>query len=877
MSEDKKNILSNSVSGNALKELQKRIGTSNDLLKKHQDGYDKSDLELDASTSRATHMLEKRVSYFFNAVTSKGNGAHKNVSSNTVDSMLAVAGKDFENNSSKKSLAKKTSDSIEQSKKEILAMNKKFLSGMMETNKKNFQENLITYNLIMKIIPKMRLVMKTFTNTIISPDDFTKSSLNAIIAQENMSENTINEVRDRVYSLLEDYNLNDNLQNDITAYLRDGKIFYIVKSLNDEIKEMLTESEHLDPDNGQLKYKNIGSNICNARDLNSLKNTTLTEDVITNNLSPNGKYLKESVCEIFNVPKEKNTDIAKAIENINEFINEHFVIGNTNHLLEEHINYSNLNEDSSIADFFNNNMQTNSKKGMQINSANNVNKTLNADLTDEEKEKILKSNLDGRNSAVVKRVSAGNIVPLEYENKILGYIYLDIVEYDPDGTVIPSDKSDAGNDNTAFLNSNASGAGNILQNMIYTAKDDSSNKSSEKTSAENPNGVPGISAADDARLEFIAKTFTNQLSAKTNMSLLKKSSSLKTAIYNTLSIKKLNRSEKIRVVYLKPDEVVYINRGQSIFDNILFFSKLYITSLMTILMQNVLRGSPKRITYVEVGLDNNAANSVNQVIRDMKSKDITSVHNMDIQSLLNIASDYQDLYIPVVDGEKPISFDQLEAQEAQSLDNEFLNWLSNNIFSSLLPASFLTEVDNVDFAKSLSMQNSRFLRDIVSDQKILSSGYTELIRRIYYHNYKVNEQKDIDSNIKVDNSDTSTIAADILDFDFENIDIKFPSPSSLNLTNLTDQISNATSVVETIVANLPMDGISEEQKPEFEAEFKSRLMAQYVPTMDWSGIEEIVKDIKHDLVSKSIKKKLVASEKKDDEAASDSSEESSDF
>lgn len=846
------NILSTPLSKSAQTAILDRVNNSNELLQKKQFGLTPEEIDLHNRQIKALNTVESRVNAIFRSHTGSGNKNSQNTSNETIDSMLSIANTEYGAKGRSKSLDKRTKEAIEKAQKEILDLNKTFLNNMLETNKKNFQENLTTYNLIMKIIPKMRMVMKTFVNTIISPDDFTKSSLNIVLDQNGLSPEVLDEVRERIYSMVDGYGIDKNLSEDVMAYLRDGKLFFIVRSMNDEIKRMLVESGE-QGESGVLDYKKFQSELVTIKDKNLFKNDSFNESVRSASFDNKTSHIIKSLNESFGVPENDFKAIDSAVTNIEKYISESFIIGNSLHLLEEHESFL-AEDDNSITEFFgmvagNNSSTSVPKAGEKYKSKEK--------LTDKEKEAIKKSNLDGREYALFKRVSAGNIVPLEYENNILGYIYLDIVEYDPDGTVIPSDKSDSSTQTSSFLNANASGAGNILQNMVYAGKEEpSSYDKSGKTKVENPNGTNGLSAADDARLMFIAKTFTNQLSAKTNIKLLKKSTQLKTAIYNTLAIRKISSNEKIRIVYLKPEEVVYIDRGQSIFDNILFFAKLYITSLLTLLMQNVLRGSPKRIAYVEVGLDNNAANSVNQVIRDMRSKDITSVQNMDIQSLLNIVGDYQDLYIPVIDGEKPIIFDQLESQEAQSLDNDFLNWLSNNIFSSLLPASYLTEVENVDFAKSLSMQNSRFLRDIVGDQKILSEGYTTLIRRLYDLNIKSNEdeeEKTAQSERIKENTNTS-ITAD--EFIVQNIEVLFPSPSSLNLTNITDQISNAGQVVDTIIESLKVDEITTDEEEDFKKQVKTELMSQYVPTMDWAGYNDVVEKIKREFIFKRISSKL---------------------
>ena len=166
------------------------------------------------------------------------------------------------------------------------------------------------------------------------------------------------------------------------------------------------------------------------------------------------------------------------------------------------------------------------------------------------------------------------------------------------------------------------------------------------------------------------------------------------------------------------------------------------------------------------------------------------------------------------------------------------------------------------------MQNSRFLRDIVGDQKILSEGYTTLIRRLYDLNIKSNEdeeEKTAQSERIKKNTNTS-ITAD--EFIVQNIEVLFQSPSSLNLTNITDQISNAGQVVDTIIESLKVDEITTDEEEDFKKQVKTELMSQYVPTMDWAGYNDVVEKIKREFIFKRISSKL-----NDDPSDMDNSEE----
>jgi hypothetical protein len=436
-------------------------------------------------------------------------------------------------------------------------------------------------------------------------------------------------------------------------------------------------------------------------------------------------------------------------------------------------------------------------------------------------------------SAMVKKLLPENIVKLEFNDKCFGYVYVDsVVDENINGLA-----NNMGNGQQNINITTNSPMGTVL----YSGKDTPAN-------SEGLGQMSGeLGAAMDAKLQFIASAFANRLSVDQNISLLKNNEELKNAIYNSLKVKRLIKQDKLRVTFFKPSEIIHIDRGSSIFDNILFFAKLYIASLITILMQNIIRGGDKRAYYVDTGLENDIANTVQQVIKDVKSKDITGIHNMDIFSILNIVGETSDYYFPTIDDTKPVTIDTVAGLQNPSLDNDFLNWLSNNIFSGMgLPSAYLTEVENVDFAKTLSMQNTRFIRDIVSEQVILGKGYTTLVQKIYYIEYTLNEKNTSkkDKDTEEENDEETSLTDRLAMINVADIKVSFPSPMSLNMTNLNDQISNLSSFIDPIVETIDW-GKSDKEKAV--AMLKGEMMRQYIPNVDWNMIDGIVSKIKKDL------------------------------
>lgn len=894
---------SDPIGAKVTKDIIRRLDNNRGRIHKKQYELDQEDIDLNSRSDKLNNTISKRIESTLNNITSRSRVDGSNSSTNELDAIISMSQSIIKNGNDRNNKITQRAKSINDVRAEIVKANSQSMLEMVQNNKSQVNELLTTYNMIIKLIPKMRLAIKTIANTIISPDDFTKSTL-ATFIEDRIESKQKSAIVNRVDDLIEAHELNKELQNDVITYLKNGDLFFLALSQNEQIKRMLTEGvaegetknysseqEYLLREE-QTKILNEdaskGFPIFSDSTINSVKyasNSNLLEsgkvgDYAENNISGFEKQYLTELFESFNITVDKldGVKLASVMENVNSVIANEFIISNSSTLVNE----SNmLNSDfleESANNFFYNDTQDITPGSMEDNVlAQPTSATLNKekDATEAEKAKIRKMKFAGRERPILRRVSKANIVPLEFNGKILGYLHLDLVEIDPDGTVLPSDRPDNGQEANSFMPSQATGNGTILQNMVFMGKDipmDGDGKSTVNKKVENPNGSPGLTTVDDARLNFIANVFTNKLSRDTNIRILRRNPALKNAIYTSLSIKQLNSNEKIRVVYLKPEEVIHISRGQSIFDNVLFFSKIYIASLVTILTQNIMRGSSTRVVYCEVGLDNNPANSVQQVIRDLKSKQIASVHNMDLQTILNVTGEFTDMYIPVIDGEKPISFDSIDAQNNKALDDEFLTWLSNNIFSGIgLPASYVSDVESVDFAKTLAMQNTRFLRDIISDQAILGDGYTKLIRRLYYLTYNVNENRlgDDPEDTKVDKINDTALSnndfSGIINFDVNNIDIRFPSPASLNVTNINDQLSNLNSVVDGITQNIEFDKneVKEDEKEVVINKIKNKLIRQFAPSIDWDSVQHTVDETLREIKEEKIRKGISNDEKKD--------------
>ena len=571
-----------SISSSALKALD-RLSASTDKVISVQSGIPKELLNAGKALDDLAQDVNKSVLKTYNSFVGLG----QDYSAQEVNQILSLSQKNA--TQTKKNMQKVVADfkksmSNNDAAQELVKVRKEYKASLYSS-----------YDLIVSIIPKMRLALNTFANSIISPDDFSKRSLSVFFNEKNLTETDREEVASRLRMIIEKYGLEKELKEDVIDALVKGEKFWAVLSINDELKGLLKES---------AQSKNGGYTTLEGQCRSMLNEHYATREETV---------LLEDGLELF-MDADKKLTKERFAEDLDEFLSETFAIGKAEQFLSEHVTLLEEVENSGVFK-----IHDPSAKG------------------EDSKDDMPDAAIDGlqlsSDTAVLKKLKAENIVKLEFDGKVYGYVYVDTI------TIDEKDKTQRTGSGSASPDPNAQPnlVTTSVQNVLYSSNDIDKGVTGEKKTVIN-----------DPKLMFIADTFVNRLSKKQNVKLLKKSEQLKYVVYHSLITRRITKDEKVRVLFFTPDEVVHIDRKQSIFDNVLFFAKLYIATLITILMQNVVRGADKRAYYVDIGLENDAANAINSVIRDIKTKELSNVYNMDLTSMLNVLGDFNDYYIPSI-------------------------------------------------------------------------------------------------------------------------------------------------------------------------------------------------------------------------------------
>ena len=623
------------------------------------------------------------------------------------------------------------------------------------------------YEIIYEHIPQLAQALDTYVDNILSPDDFTKDVFNLFYDGETVRTSGGDDASEgSVIRRLRHITKTYKLEEKASTIIRDT----LMKG--DQFVAIFKLEKELETmltehsDRDLFPYSDRPELLSEGKVLTS-HDIPLTEEDIQN-IQESGIFdMDEFVTESGNLNIDANTLAGK----ISECINKNVIYTTSKDLI--------LEEDALILEDFTKHQSTVVRN--TINFGMPQRKTDNAPLR--------------INGSVLKVLEPERVIKLALDDMVFGYYYIEKVDDENFGKELSSGKQ-------------AIGLGMAIKDVDV-----------EKYMKTN----------------LITDLFIRGISEKIDKKFIRKNKDFKHLIYNLLRQGYII-DKQIQITYIPPDEVVhfYINEdgdyGNSILKKVLFVAKLYLAVLTSTLMTKLVRSSEKRVFYIEVGLDNDAEQAVQNFVRDIKNKELKMADLQDINTVLNNPGQFSDYYIPTINGERPIEIDTLPGMDAD-MDNEFLEYLLRAMLSGMgVPSSFLQYTEDVEFVRTLAMQNGKFVRAIIHYQKQFGSFFSEVYRKLYKNEYMYDENKSSDGNNKKNDRDDGIV--------YDKIEVKFPPPSSLNMTALSEQINNSRDIIEFIVSTILGEHPSEEEKHYA----RKAVTMNMLPSIDWEKFEELIKE-----------------------------------
>ena len=342
-----------------------------------------------------------------------------------------------------------------------------------------------------------------------------------------------------------------------------------------------------------------------------------------------------------------------------------------------------------------------------------------------------------------------------------------------------------------------------------------------------PNGIVDLSYQHYTRDKNLVDRLANLIIQSFDKKMLERNIQFKNEIAEIIMAHRFSEG-RLSFVFIPENEVVRIlinedenGKGHSVIEPTLFPARMYL--MLTLYnMLYILNNNMTRVHYLKSsGLNKNYAAQIQRVMRKFQSRRITiddiysysgvlnKVGGMGEMVLPSGRGDYKALETDVIEpANTPINIEFLEQQRRQAISGSGIPYLmSTNM------------IDEVDFAKTMEMANTRFLSTISSYKIDFNRGITELYRKLLAYN------TDLEENV-------------IQSFRFQ-----FHSSKQQNLNITTDMITNFNGLVEMVASiYYSQDQLQDqEQKPTpIVKHLRKELAKDYLPQLDFDQLEEII-------------------------------------
>ena len=630
------------------------------------------------------------------------------------------------------------------------------------------------YEKLISVIPEVSIIVDTYIENIISPESFDSKQI-MFSYNDNSNPEFSAFMQQRVEQIIEDHKIEEEIRKVIYDRVSCGHGYFAVINYNEFIEQMLKESEE-----GVPEFPANGFSIQESKNFNAEDFDFST--VLTESADSELDYVTENNCkqliELFDLQYRLHEAEVSLLEESAEPTTK------VKKLSPEEI-FKNIGD-----------------LGANMFKVKSTSEFIDSKFAGE---KTLKNGSDDLNVAgtIVFKLDPRNLVPIETDNNVcLGYYYID-------------------HDNSKVFGQ-------------YSTKERGFNPTIYSDIIAN-NGISSMSNEQliDAKTKLISELFTTGIAKKLNKQFVKENPQFKEIIFGILK-NKHKASKVYSITYLPPESVIMFGDkdSHSILKNILFVGKLYIACLLSNFMQRITQGSEKRLIYVDVGLDTDIPGAMNSFAKSLKSKDFKMSNLDDISTVFNRISTNQDIFIPTIDGSKPIDVEMMPNREI-SYQDEFLTLLKEMMFiGSGLPSELLAGTNQVDFAQSLTMRTARFLRRIIPMQNQANRGLKNTIVAVVNSDEKYTKPTSDDESAKFDIKSN---------FDPKYLTVSFAKPLSMMSQMYSDKIGTFSTFADFVAKTVT--NIADDTDPTYAA-FKQSVIAEYMNEIDWKKFTDLLNTIK---------------------------------
>lgn len=357
---------------------------------------------------------------------------------------------------------------------------------------------------------------------------------------------------------------------------------------------------------------------------------------------------------------------------------------------------------------------------------------------------------------------------------------------------------------------------------------------------------------EDRRVETLKRIAMNTMAHRLKDPSVVDDKNFRDAVMNLMRNGYLLK-KKIMITYIPASHMVYFAHKLdtnglpvSILDGTLMTLYMYVSSKISSLMLKLMKSSDKEKLLVNMGMTRQLNYTLSEIEKSLSTRNIhVSSLFSNVGQVVRNASTFQRVKIPVVDGEQLYDLQAMERTADMNPDDEYTDKLLMSALMKIgVPPSFTNTLSENEYSKSLSMQNLDYRANIMDKQSVYEADLSKLIRLIgSYTNISIaNEESENKKDAKRDR-------AQEIKFDASKVDVTLTVPTFLTVSNMSEQIQTAQTLVESFTRIISGDNdensLTKSQKNILELE----LYKIFANSVDWTHISRIYNDVKRGRVT----------------------------
>lgn len=791
---------------------RKSIKTANQSLEKDIFGLENGDIKQDVRS---------------NQVDNKINSIKTNITRGSSSEQVLSVMTDVINGNRRSNKRLSSAENLSRMEKSRELINEVFRTQTDVTEDTERTARYTDYRLIDKYIPEITDSLDVLRDSIMSPDDISKKSvLYSYIGELSTADRELFESNMR--KLFEKYDFETFISDKIRSTLLLGDGFTIVDKLSSTFTRYLNEGDGGDEE-----------------------------------LKDDGNVLSESA-DIFASPKFR--DRIKAYYEKAKSLNEASFVtkGSDGKKYQVTSDMYVKNTEEEILKMINKNVKYIEDP---MKALSDFTKYTGSTVSDKYTDKITKElNING---VYFKDLNPDDVIKLEIDHICIGYIVINRTRGAADtiggfgGSGINGNYSMLGAI-TSALNPDMGNANNNLQ----------FNQASMSTDAFT--GNQNILKDGNTALAYntIVDMLVKGISEKIDNKYIEKNEAFRDLLFELVRMDYII-SKEIDITFLEASQLDHVKidstmtYGVSRIASSMFPAKLYLALLLTNLMLKINQGRDRRVFYVDTDLDDDFEGNIEQIIKDVKSSEIPTSSfgsTTSVSTVLNTVGSLENYYIPTIDGNRPFDIDVISGMQVDINDELMEKLLKSAIIGTGVPYNYIDATNEIDFARSLSMQNQGFVKKVVNYQQVFSRFFTKIIRKMYKYEFGIDDIDETKNNklkeIKIKNKKRGKKSKKDDDadshssmIDIEKIEIVFPEPVLLNVTTNNEQIEATNTTIEYIT-EMYVDA-NDENADDIKRRFKKELARSvYMKNLDWEAIDKAYDKMQEDSIEEKLLEKI---------------------